>query len=216
MFLHKSNFLFRAIYPEMTWRIPKSNLGESKVIYLTFDDGPIPEVTEFVLDNLKQFEAKASFFCIGDNIYKHPTIMEKVIAEGHLIGNHTFNHLRGWKTENELYHQNFLKCETWINQHQGAIRGQKPKFRPPHGRIKKSQAAKISATHEIIMWDVLTGDFSQNLSPETVLQKSIKYTDSGSIVVFHDSIKANKNMTYALPRYLAHFKEKGYEFRSLA
>lgn len=215
MFLHKSNFLFRAIYPEMTWRISKSNLGESKVIYLTFDDGPIPEVTEFVLDTLKQFEAKASFFCIGDNIFKHPEIMNQVIADGHLIGNHTFNHLRGWKTENELYHENFLKCEKWINQHQGAIRGQKPKFRPPHGRIKKAQAKNILTSHEIVMWDVLTGDFSQNLSPETVLQKSIQYTESGSIVVFHDSIKANRNMSYALPRYLAHFKEKGFEFRSL-
>jgi peptidoglycan/xylan/chitin deacetylase (PgdA/CDA1 family) len=211
MFIYKTNFLMRAVYPEMTWRIPST----SPSIYLTFDDGPIPEVTEFVLETLSAYQAKASFFCIGDNIRKHSDIFRKVVDNGHLIGNHTFNHLNGWKTDDTLYFQNFLECEHIIKTSSFVQNQDKPKFRPPYGRIKKIQAQKIIPTHDIIMWDVLTGDFSKDLSPERILQKSIQYTESGSIVVFHDSLKAEKNMRYALPRFIEYFSEKGFVFKTL-
>ncbi len=216
MFIHKTNFLMRAFYPDFVWKVKSAE----KAIYLTFDDGPIPEVTEFVLDELAKFQAKATFFCIGDNIKKHPDVFKKVISQGHSIGNHTFNHLKGWKTEDELYLQNFQQCEAIIETSDYYSLAQntvlaKKKFRPPYGRIKKSQATDILPSHDIIMWDVLSGDFSKDLSPEKVLQKTIRYTESGSIVLFHDSIKANKNMSYALPRVLSHFSEKGFTFKAL-
>ncbi|AFK03937.1 polysaccharide deacetylase [Emticicia oligotrophica DSM 17448] len=207
MFLHKTNFLMRALYPNFVWRKPSTD----KTIFLTFDDGPIPEVTEFVLETLEKYQAKATFFCIGDNINKHPEVFKRVIKEGHSVGNHTFNHLRGWATEDEQYLENTEKCKAEIEKF--GIKTQL--FRPPYGRIKRSQARSILSTNEIIMWDVLSGDFSQDLTPETVLNKTIKYTESGSIVLFHDSIKANKRMAYALPKFLEHFSAQGFKFSKL-
>ena len=206
-FLHKSNFLLRRVYPNFLWRLDAEVLHEP-TIYLTFDDGPIPEVTEFVLDQLEQYQAQATFFCIGDNVSKHRSIFYKVIEAGHAIGNHTFNHLNGWKTHDEVYWANIRKCQRQMNVPTSL-------FRPPYGRVKKSQAVGIEAEFSVVMWDVLTGDFDRSLSPETVLQKSIQYTEPGSIVVFHDSLKAWPNMHYALPRYLAHFTELGYQFRAV-
>lgn len=199
----------RAIYPDFIWKIPEKD----KVIYLTFDDGPIPEVTEFVLEQLDLFQAKATFFCIGNNIEKNPGIFSKLVEKQHGIGNHTFNHLRGWNTEKDEYLENFSKCHELISSQSGIAAPQL--FRPPYGRIKKSQAREIIKSHQIVMWDVLTGDFSRELSPETILRKSIKYTENGSIVLFHDSIKASPNMSFALPRFLEHFSEKGYQFLPL-
>lgn len=201
----------RALYPNFTWRIPTTE----KTIFLTFDDGPIPDITEFVLETLAQYQAQASFFCIGDNITKHPTVFQQIYDAGHAIGNHTFNHLRGWDTPDERYYQNFEACEKAIRHHASDL-AQPKLFRPPHGRIKRSQAAQIQQSHEIVMWDVLTGDYSAALSPATVLQKTLQHTESGSIVVFHDSLKAAKNMRYTLPRMLEHFKEKGYSFQKIA
>ncbi len=207
MFLHKSNFLFRWVYPQFLWKIPISE----KVIYLTFDDGPIPEVTEYVLSQLAHYQAKATFFCIGDNVRKHPEIFQKLIEGGHSIGSHTFNHLNGWKSGNLDYIENFEKCTQLLTEK----KVKNNLFRPPYGRIKKAQAVEILKTHSVVMWDVLSGDFSQELSPETVLKKSIRYTENGSIVVFHDSLKARRNLEYALPRYLEHFSGKGFVFKSL-
>ncbi|MBO0951466.1 polysaccharide deacetylase family protein [Fibrella forsythiae] len=206
-FLHKSNFLFRTVYPDFLWRMGEERATEP-TIYLTFDDGPIPGVTEFVLEQLDQFEAQATFFCIGDNVSKHRDMFYKVIEAGHEIGNHTFNHLNGWKTHDEVYWANIRKCQRQLNIATSL-------FRPPYGRIKKSQAAGLDNEFSVVMWDVLTGDFDQTLAPETVLQKSIQYTEPGSIVVFHDSLKAWKNLRYALPRYLAHFTDLGYQFRAV-
>ncbi len=207
MFLHKTNFLMRALYPQFVWRKP----SDEKKIYLTFDDGPIPEVTEFVLETLEKYQAKATFFCIGDNINKNPGIFRKVIGAGHSVGNHTFNHLRGWATDDVTYFENSVRCKTEVEKF-----GIETKlFRPPYGRIKRSQARSLLPNHEIIMWDVLSGDFSQNLSPETVLKKTIKHTEAGSIVLFHDSIKANKRMAYALPRFLEHFSSQEFQFSRL-
>jgi peptidoglycan-N-acetylglucosamine deacetylase len=223
MFIHKTNFLMRALYPDFIWRIPT----EKKEIFLTFDDGPIPEITEFVLDELEKYKAKATFFCIGGNIEKHPNIFQMVVNQQHTIGNHTFNHVRGWDTEANIYLENFKKCEEIIVERCSmfdirnlAIEHQtydieQRLFRPPFGRIKKNQAKEILKTHEIVMWDVLTGDYDQSLSKERVLSKALQHTKQGSIVLFHDSIKASKNMIYALPRFLKHFSERGYVFKSL-
>ncbi len=207
MFLHKTNFLMRALYPNFVWRKP----SDEKKIYLTFDDGPIPEVTEFVLEILEKYQAKATFFCIGDNISKNPSIFQQILKDGHSVGNHTFNHLRGWATEDVAYLENVVKCQTEIqkNGHHTKL------FRPPYGRIKLKQANALLLDYEIVMWDVLSGDFSQNLSPEIVLKKTIKHTEAGSIILFHDSIKANERMSYALPRFLEHFSTQGFQFSKL-
>lgn len=202
----------RAIYPDFLWKV---NTDE-KIIYLTFDDGPIPEITEFVLEELNKYQAKATFFCIGGNIEKHPDIFQQVVNQGHTIGNHTFNHLKGWNSEDKIYLENFKKCDKAIeNNFISHISNSISHFRPPYGRIKKSQAAEILKTHEIVMWDVLTGDYDQSISKETVLTKSIQHTEAGSIVLFHDSIKASKNMIHTLPRFLEHFSNKGFTFKKL-
>ncbi|GHB81295.1 polysaccharide deacetylase family protein [Persicitalea jodogahamensis] len=179
-----------------------------KALYLTFDDGPIPEVTEFVLDALEKYQAKGTFFCIGDNVRKHPHIFNKISAQGHTIGNHTFNHLNGWRTTDEDYLTNILQCDEQLPKATGL-------FRPPYGRIKQSQARRILPSKKIVMWDVLTGDFSPNISPDTCFKKTVKYSRSGSIILFHDSLKARKNMEYALPLTLDYFKNKGYKFLPL-
>ena len=213
MFLHKMGWIFQQVlYPELTW----SRYTQEKKIYLTFDDGPIPELTEWVLDQLSEFDAKATFFCVGDNVRKHPEIFQKLLDGGHSIGNHTYNHLNGWKTEDERYFQNIEQCSERLGSHSVLDgRQSKPLFRPPYGKIKKSQIRKLTPHFEVIMWDVLSGDFSPNLSPEKCLKKSIQYTQPGSIVVFHDNIKARKNIHFALPRYLKFFADQGFQFEGL-
>ena len=201
----------RALYPDFVWRKDR----QEKTIYLTFDDGPIPEITEFVLETLAKFGAKATFFCIGDNIRKHPDIFEKVIRQGHTIGNHTYNHLRGWGTEDEKYLTNVKQCEAEISTQIKEGRNGKKLFRPPHGRITRSQSKVLLPDYDIIMWDVLTADYDTGLSPDKVLAKAIRYTENGSIVLFHDSIKANKNMSFALPRFLEYFSEREFRFQSI-
>ncbi|MEZ4904441.1 MAG: polysaccharide deacetylase family protein [Spirosomataceae bacterium] len=201
LFLHKSPRLLKRLYPDFVWDIQTNE----KVIYLTFDDGPIPDITEWVLVQLAEYNAKATFFCIGDNVRKHPTIFQQLLQNGHAIGNHTYNHLKGWNTDDERYWQNIEQCqqELTIPAHL---------FRPPYGRIKRSQAKPLLKTYVIVMWDVLTGDFEKHLSPEHCLKKTLKYTKAGSIVVFHDSLKAWRSMSYVLPRMLAHFSLLGYRF----
>lgn len=201
----------RALYPDFIWRKDR----QEKNIYLTFDDGPIPEITEFVLHTLAQYNAKATFFCIGDNIRKHPDIFQKVINAGHSIGNHTFNHLRGWKTDKETYLANVKQCDAEISNKIEHSTQRKRLFRPPHGRIKRSQAKVLLPEYDIIMWDVLTADYDAGLSPDRVLAKALQYTENGSIVLFHDSIKANKNMSFALPRFLEYFSEREFSFQSI-
>lgn len=198
----------RALYPDFLWRIPT----KEKEIYLTFDDGPIPEITEFVLEELAKFNAKATFFCIGDNIAKHQNVFQQVVNQGHTIGNHTFNHLKGWNTENGEYLKNFDLCQVEIDKNE--IQNRRL-FRPPYGRIKRNQAKEILKTHEIVMWDVLTADYDQNITQEQVLKKTLQHTEQGSIVLFHDSIKASRNMKYVLPRVLEHFSERDFVFKKL-
>ncbi len=219
MYFNNLEPLLSILYPNVTW---KRKTAE-KVIYLTFDDGPIPEATKYVLGELDRFNAKATFFCVGDNIVKHHEVFKKIIDEGHKIGNHTFNHLNGWKNENAAYFENIAKCdEILINtinpdNHSAYISNGSTKklFRPPYGKINKSQIKVLIENYEIIMWDVLTGDFDKKLKPENCLKKAIKFTGNGSIVIFHDSIKALPNLQYALPRFLKHFTEAGYRFETL-
>ena len=230
MYLIKSPLLLKWYYPSLLW----NNSRSEKVIYLTFDDGPIPNVTDFVLKTLKTFNAKATFFCIGDNIVKHPEVFHKVKNDGHAIGNHTFNHLKGWKTDNETYINNTLKCQELT---------QTNLFRPPYGRIRKSQIKSLqlaianaqfsvqtaqtqlstenslppteNTKLKIVMWDVLSGDFDLKLSPEKCYQNVIRHTENGSIIVFHDSLKAFDRLAYTLPRVLKYFTDKGFTFATL-
>jgi peptidoglycan/xylan/chitin deacetylase (PgdA/CDA1 family) len=197
--------LFEILFPRYIWRIKTTE----KKIYLTFDDGPIPEVTEWVLEQLALFNAKGTFFCVGENIIKHPEILKKIINDGHLVANHTQNHLKGWKTENDLYLNNFHLCEKSIE----SIKKEKYNlFRPPYGQLKRKQADEILRTHKILMWSVLTKDYDANFDEVQCLKNAIKKTRNGSIVLFHDSLKAKKNLRYVLPKYLEHFSKKGYKF----
>lgn len=198
----------KVLYPSLTW----SRYSSEKVIYLTFDDGPIPNLTEWVLDELEQFNAKATFFCVGDNIRKHPQIFSRILEEKHKVGNHTFNHLNGWQTNDSEYFENIAQCDDSIENNSEIFTSL---FRPPYGRIKKSQIESILPKKEIIMWDVLSGDFSQSITPERCLHQSIRHTQKGSIIVFHDNLKAENNLKYVLPRYLKHFSKLGFEFRVL-
>lgn len=202
----KTNSIFKKIFSNYVWDV--SNL-ENK-IYLTFDDGPTPKITEWVLEELEKHNAKATFFCIGKNILKHPEILEKITNKGHSIGNHTFNHLNGWRTSTKEYLINTKLCEDLISNLQSKI------FRPPYGKIKPSQSKKLRQLgYKIIMWDVLSADFNANISPEKCLENVLKNVTSGSIIVFHDSIKAFSNLEYALPKSLKYLKEKGYVFENL-
>ncbi|SEA12503.1 polysaccharide deacetylase family protein [Pedobacter hartonius] len=205
MYLVKSPLLLKWYYPLLVWNKSRNE----KVIYLTFDDGPIPVVTDFVLNTLKSFNCKATFFCIGDNISKYPEIFEQVKAAGHAIGNHTFNHLKGWKTDDSTYIQNFLQCQQLT---------QSNLFRPPYGRIKKSQISHLKTINpllRIIMWDILSGDFDINLSPEKCCENVIRNARNGSIIVFHDSLKAFDRLKLALPATLEFFVNQGYQFHTL-
>lgn len=199
----------QALQPQYVWRVKNSgSLPTPKRIFLTFDDGPIPDITPFVLDTLEKFEAKATFFCVGDNICKHPEVFQAVIAGGHSVGNHTFNHLNGWRTEEAIYEANIEQCAACLPAESNL-------FRPPYGKIKRNQLQRIQSQYKIIMWDVLSYDFDARLSPETCLQKTQKHTRDGSIVVFHDSIKAFQNLRYVLPRYMEWASAQGYSFASL-
>lgn len=204
---YRTPFFLPWLYPKLVWHVPTTE----KVIYLTFDDGPIPGVTEFVLENLAKFNAKATFFCIGNNVQKHPDVFRKVILAGHKIGNHTFNHLKGWSTTAQKYVENTKFFDQHIAEFHSAELSDVLLFRPPYGRIKRSQISALKA-YKIVMWDVLSYDYSKTGKVERQLQGTIKATRPGSIVVFHDSFKAEPKMQYILPRYLDYFTELGYRF----
>lgn len=206
MFLHKTPKLIQRSFPSLTWR---GSNGENSV-FLTFDDGPIPGLTQYVLEELKNFKARATFFCVGENVRKHPDIFQTIVGDGHSFGNHTMNHLNGWKTRLEEYVKNVGEC-----QRQFASLGYsriQHLFRPPYGMITRKQIRALSGEYRIIMWDVLSGDFSRDMNPEKCLKKTISATESGSIVVFHDNLKSERTLRYVLPRYLQHFSEKGFNF----
>lgn len=203
----RTPFFLPYLYPSLTWRIPTIK----NELYLTFDDGPVPGPTDFVLETLNNSSSAATFFCIGDNIRKHPDVFRKILAAGHTVANHTFNHLNGWETPVPAYLENIDQCEQEIKKY---FRTEKRKllFRPPYGRVSLQEITFLN-NYQIVMWDVLTKDFNSSISPEQCLKKSIAATRKGSIVVFHDSIKAERNLYFVLPRYIEYFREKGFEFK---
>ena len=202
MYLVKTPQFIQKLFPNFTWRVPV----EEPTLFLTFDDGPIPAVTPWVLEQLERYDAQATFFCVGDNIRKYPDVFNTVIDKGHAVGSHTFNHLNGWTTENLPYFHNVRRCANLTHSEL---------FRPPYGRMKPKQAQFLQRHYQIVMWDVLSGDFDPALSPEQCLANVVTNAEPGSIVVFHDSLKAEENLRYALPRVLAHFAERGYRFAKL-
>lgn len=209
----KTPFLLKKLYPNCIWDIP----SKEKVLYLTFDDGPTPDITDWTLDVLKQYNAKATFFCIGNNIEKHPEVFRRIDKEGHSIGNHTFNHPKGWKLQTEVYLNEIERTQRLIDS---KTTNQKSHinnlFRPPYGQITFKQARALrKLNYQIIMWDVLSFDWKDTISDETCLQNVVANAKSGSIIVFHDSIKASKRLQYALPKVLDHFTEKGFVFKRI-
>lgn len=202
----------------VTWLFPKQiwAFHHSKdAIYLTFDDGPIPNVTPWVLEELKKFQAKATFFCIGNNIALNNPIFEDIITEGHSIGNHTFDHLNGWKTKSLDYMDNIEKTQDLINNHKTS--NSKPLFRPPFGKITPTQSKRIQKQgYQIIMWDVLSRDFDPAISKEKCLQLVLKNMKPGSIIVFHDSLKAETKLRYILPKVLEYVSDRGWKCKGIS
>ncbi|HBG70121.1 MAG: hypothetical protein A2W93_10310 [Bacteroidetes bacterium GWF2_43_63] len=184
------------------WRIP----GNEKIIYLTFDDGPIPELTPFVLETLRKFNAKATFFCVGDNARKHPHLLREIIEQGHSVGNHTHNHCDGWKKNSDEYEQNIQRGFDFIPGNM---------FRPPYGHITPWQINRMKDQVYIVLWTVLSYDFDNNTTPARCLRNVMRFTKRGSIVVFHENLKAIPRLKYTLPRYLEHYISQGYRFEAL-
>lgn len=231
----KTPLVVKKMFPNYVWDIPTND----KILYLTFDDGPTPVITNWVLNTLKSFDAKATFFCIGKNIETHPDIFKNILNEGHAIGNHTHNHIKGWKTSAEDYLTNVLKAEEVMSAEfkiqslkvrkttdsetdiqQSTIENQQSTinnlFRPPYGQITLKQGKELMKLgYKIIMWDVISFDWDKAISEETCLNNVIRKSTNGSIIVFHDSIKASKNMQYALPKTLEYFSGKGYVFKTI-
>lgn len=209
----KTPRIAKKMFPDYVWDVPNSQ----KVIYLTFDDGPTEKITHWILATLEQYQAKATFFCIGKNIEKHPDVFLHILNQGHAVGNHTHNHIKGWKTKTKDYLENTARAQKTI---QSVL--QKPGikapnlFRPPYGKIKSKQGKKlIEQGYQIIMWDVISFDWDARVLPETCLKNVTNKASHGSIVVFHDSLKASKNMQYALPKTLDYFSKKGFSFKAL-
>lgn len=197
----------KLLFPNYVWDFYAKN---EKKIYLTFDDGPIPEITEFVLEQLKLFKAKATFFCIGDNIRKHPEIFKKIIQDDHSIGNHTMHHVKARQTSFLNYIDDTLLCEREISKY---ISLKNKLFRPPYGQLSKSKLSELKRLgYEIILWDVLAKDWMHNITPEECTKTVIKNTRNGSIIIFHDSVKASENLITTLPKILQYFTEKGFVF----
>jgi peptidoglycan/xylan/chitin deacetylase (PgdA/CDA1 family) len=188
--------------PRMTWGF----FGETKKVFLTFDDGPTPDVTDRALEELKKFDAKATFFCLGRNVDHNPEIYKRILQGGHSVGNHSYSHLRGYGTKNQQYFDDIELAGRLIDS---------DLFRPPYGRILHNQVTEIIKKYKIIMWDVLSYDYNRRVKGETIIRNVKKYTRSGSIIVFHDSAKARKNLYYALPRVLDDLYNEGYEMLAI-
>lgn len=216
MYFVKTPKIIRYFYKGYYWNIDT----DKKNLYLTFDDGPTPKITNFVLETLEQYKAKATFFCIGKNIEQNPEIFKRIIQQGHSVGNHTQNHLNGWKEKNHKYINNVEKCLDTI-KHYGSQKNDQVinnnfLFRPPYGKIKRKQAIKlITKSYKIVMWTVLSGDFDLSISKERCFKNVLNNTKKGDVIVFHDSEKAFLNLKYTLPLVLAHFSEKGFTFKNI-
>lgn len=202
MFIEQPPRIYRALFPGAIWRIP----SDEKCVYLTFDDGPVPRITPWVLELLDTYRIKATFFCVGDNIRKYPDIYRMITEKGHRVGNHTFNHIQGIRFPTKNYLANIEKAREYI---------QSDLFRPPHGHMRLPQVLRLRKIYRIIMWDVVTRDYSPHVTPSGVFNIVKNYTRNGSIIVFHDSVKAEANLREALPRSIEWLQEQGYRFKLL-
>jgi peptidoglycan/xylan/chitin deacetylase (PgdA/CDA1 family) len=197
MYLVKTPPLVKVLLSDYVWTIPTKD----REVFITFDDGPIPDLTPWVLDQLALFGFKATFFCVGDNVRKNPDIFERILQEGHMVGNHTFHHLNGWHTENEAYLKDVAMCDELHNT---------PLFRPPYGKIRPGQSMALKHHKNIVMWDVLSGDFDNNISSEKCLSNVMDNYAPGSIIVFHDNIKAKEKLKFTLPVFLKHLSDNDF------
>ncbi|MEJ6734631.1 MAG: polysaccharide deacetylase family protein [Flavobacteriales bacterium] len=193
---------FQFLFPSLHWRF-KTN---EKVIYLTFDDGPTKELTNWIVDELNKVNAKATFFCLGKNIAEHPKEFDYITNNEHQIGNHSYNHLSGWNTSTEKYSEDVENCQSLINTNL---------FRPPYGRITLAQINKLKRKYKIIMWDINSWDFDQTKSPLSTFNNLTKKIDKGSIVLLHDNLKSEENLKILLPKILSYYSQKGYVFRAI-
>ena len=198
-FVERPPLLYRMLFPETVWRLH----FKPRTVYLTFDDGPIPEVTPWVLDTLDQYGIKATFFCVGENVQRNPDLFQEIINRGHSVGNHTMNHMQGAKVKTDVYLDNVEQANNLIHS---------TLFRPPHGLLRWAQSKVVRSRFAIIMYDLVSHDYSRKLSGEDVLNNIKTYARNGSIIVFHDSLKAEKNMKYALPRAIEWLRKQGYDF----
>ncbi|MEP6926109.1 MAG: polysaccharide deacetylase family protein [Ginsengibacter sp.] len=202
----KTPWLLKKLYPECIWEFKTTE----KIIYLTFDDGPHPQATPFVLQELKKYNAKATFFCVGENVKEYFDIYKQIISDGHKPGNHTYNHLNGWKTSDKKYLEDIGQAQDLIDSNL---------FRPPYGKVTKFQLKALQGEKfnlKTIMWNVVSGDFDEKVTPENCYLNVINHTSPGSIIIFHDSLKALPKLQYALPRMLEHFIEKGFQFKIIS
>ena len=194
--------ILQMLFPSLIWNLP----SKEKVIYITFDDGPNPELTPFILQELDKYNAKATFFLLGKEVDSHPSLYKDILQANHSVGNHTYSHLNGWATKNSKYFSDIEKCHSIMNS---------KLFRPPFGRIKPSQIRHLKKAFKIVMWDVLSWDFHKNTSAEKCFKIVKEKTKNGSIIVFHENDKAIKNVKYCLPKMLEHFSKQGYEFKAI-
>lgn len=208
----KTHWLMKKIFSGFIWHFQSSK----KTVYLTFDDGPTPEVTDWTLAILKNYNAKATFFCIGENIANQPELYKRLQEEGHSVGNHTYNHVNGWHTSSQNYFENIALCENVMRDFSIKDRGQEMLFRPPYGKLNPKQFRWLKEKgYKVIMWDILSADFDTTISPEKCAENVLKNIQSGSIIIFHDSVKASKNLKHALPQTLAYLKKNGFEMKAI-
>lgn len=202
MFIEQPPWIYRALFRGSIWRLP----SKEKCIYLTFDDGPIPEVTPWVLETLDRYNVKATFFCVGENVFRYPEVFQQILDHGHRVGNHTYNHIQGIHFRTKNYLKNIEKAGDFI---------QSDLFRPPHGHMRLRQLAALKQKYRVIMWDVVTRDYSPHMTPQGVFNVVKKYTRNGSILVFHDSLKAVERTQKALPQSIEWLLNEGYQFKLL-
>ena len=201
MIIEQPAIYLRWLYPRALWRMDR----HEKAVYLTFDDGPIPEATPFLLETLRKYGIKATFFMVGDNVRKYPELYQQIIDEGHQVGNHTHNHISGFRYSIRDYSYNVEKANAYIKSHL---------FRPPHGWMRLSQYAWLSRKYKVVMWDLVTRDYSKWMTPRGIVNNVIRYARPGSIITFHDSLKSIDKLHYALPESIKWLKQQGYEFKT--